>query len=274
MLSSISKEQEFLNSLRGKLTYKDYEKNLYSSIAQADTQKKDNLLTQLHDIVQKAVAKGVKTESQIVTELRSAPDLAATYENLDRDCESHHIKTNLAILAKTKEIAKTPEEILNAIGQKQEFLTSLHGNFKYSHYQPSLLNSIDQAFKQQKDMVIDDLHKATMRIFEHKIISDQELMKHLKATEDPHMMEKTLRKICEDHHIAYVNDNLHKLENEEHVKIGDKLFSCKLEYIKHEIENPAHDFACTPRVTKIMQQYEHKVELEMQREMSDPSMSM
>ncbi|WP_417905230.1 hypothetical protein [Candidatus Tisiphia endosymbiont of Micropterix aruncella] len=252
ILKVLGQRQEFLSRLHEKLKYTDHDQNLLNSIKQANTQQKDNIVYQLHKVVQQALNTGDKTKDEIFEELRTTPDIAATHENIDRACEAYHIKSNLEMFNKDRDKAKTPQEMLKVLGQKQEFLSSLHGNLKYSDYQPSLFNSIDQAYQQQKDNVMDDLHKATMHAIENKVIPSQELTRFLQETKDPQVTQKELRRVCEDHYGAYINSNLQKFGTDYEIKVADKTFVCPIEYLQYQIAHPPHEFANGPRVIKCL----------------------
>lgn len=138
---------------------------------------------------------------------------------------------------------------------------------------------------EQQGAMLQELHNVTKHIAEHKVMSEEDVLKQLKNSEDVHNSTKELSQCAKDHYSERVVKNVniliknidHEDDMHKHIEIHGHKFDCPIKYLKHEIANPAHAYADIARFKKGLpglQQHIHQMELKKEMQYSIGGMSM
>jgi hypothetical protein len=119
----------------------------------------------------------------------------------------------------------------------------------------------------QQDKVLEDLHKSVTHIIAKEIMPADQLTKHLRENSDIESLQKDLRKVCEDHHMQYLNQNMQKINQEKSLTINGHSFTAAIEYVQHEIAHPEHEFSNSARISRALQQMQQRIELQREKEL-------
>jgi hypothetical protein len=95
-----------------------------------------------------------------------------------------YIETNLESFKTAKIEAKLPEEMIAIIAKEQSFLADLHEVMKYPNEQKHILESIDLAYAQKSDQVVNKLDTLVGRALTSGAKTQDEIVSELKNTEN------------------------------------------------------------------------------------------
>ena len=151
VINIISKEQEFLVSLRDNIKYPDEHQDLLAKSEIAKKLKEEKTIDKLGDATKEIISSGIKNEKTLMKELKNASDIQVTYQKLDKDIEAHNINVNLMKIKEEKYNSKTPRAALQAAHREQQFLSSLHGNLRHQGHNIELLHNISKAHQSESN---------------------------------------------------------------------------------------------------------------------------
>ena len=157
LFSAIEKEHKHLASLHGNIKHNDHDVLLLSRVERFFVKSQGNDLSDLKEISSRALVNGVKTEKELLDELRETNDLKDAYTSIDQNIENHYINSTLERFEHDKQHAKTPDEIFSIIKKEQDFLSSQHNNIKYPEGNIEVTEKAELAYSQKKDNRFDNL---------------------------------------------------------------------------------------------------------------------
>jgi Ti-type conjugative transfer relaxase TraA len=220
---AIEKEQNHLANQRGKVKYLHFEKGMLAKFERSYKQKEDNSLGDLKDISNQALQSGAKTKDELISDLQQVTDLKEAYIKLDKDVESHYIRSTLDGFKEEKQEAKTSDEVLSIIGKEQEFLSGLYGNIKYPEQHIDIVDKCELAHKQKEDNSLGDLKNISNQALQSGAKTKEELISDLQQVTDLKEAHIKLDKDVESHHISNTLDGFK--EEKQEVKTSDEVLS-------------------------------------------------
>ncbi|WP_241760973.1 toprim domain-containing protein, partial [Rickettsia endosymbiont of Ixodes scapularis] len=250
MLNAITREHEFFKSLDGNIQYRQTNDQYINYSQQAIEHEESALLPKLKDVVAVVEQHEVLSTQDILEELKSSKDLAATYKRFDSNFERHQLETQHQVIQQEKENANTTDEMLTVISREHEFFKSLDGNLKYAEkYNNSILSAISNAKTIEQDTLITNMHNMVVYAKKHGILNDQEILNKFNSSDSQNVLNN-LSKTCQQHYIDHHNENIKQLLEDEHVMVGTKKYTCPLKYMKHEMQNNIPDFIDEKQIAK------------------------
>ena len=168
-------------------------------------------------------------------------------------------------LAKDKQKAKTPQDVLKALKQEQEFLAGLHNNFNpSSDHSKQLLDHIQKAYEFKQSNEIGKLYDSAHYAYKEKIISADDLTDRFKSDHHLNVMHNDINSICHKHNCDIINDHYKKLSAGQPVIHQGHKFDCVVEYLEHWKENVNHNILPIKHIDYVIER-----ELDRQREEID-----
>ena len=102
--------------------------------------------------------------------------------------------------------------------------------------------------------------------------TNNELLKIYKIHVNAENIEAGLLKECRKYNYSLVKQQLKAIDNGKFVKLGDKEFSCKKEYLEHLNEHGRHEFLPRAQIKAALNQIKrHELEMQKTHEMLGPS---
>jgi Ti-type conjugative transfer relaxase TraA len=263
VINIISKEQEFLVSLRDNIKYPDEHQDLLAKSEIAKKLQEEKMIDKLGGATKEIISSGIKNEKTLMKELKNTSDIQVTYQKLDKDIEAHNINVNLMKIKEEKYNAKTPRAALQAAHREQQFLSSLHGNLRHQDHNIGLLHNINKAHQSELNKDMDRLREVAGYGYKSKIFSEQELTKHFKSDCSISELHRDLSKICHNHHTNIINRHLDKLHDNLSVRHDGHKFECPIKYLEHWKNNVDHNLLPIKQINQIIKQ-EHNRQHEME----------
>ena len=211
LFSAIEKEHKHLASLHGNIKHNDHDVLLLSRVERFFVKSQGNDLSDLKEISSRALVNGVKTEKELLNELRETNDLKGAYKIIDQNIENHYINNTLERFEHDKQHAKTPDEILSIIEEEQDFLSSQHNNIQYPESNIEVTEKIELAYSQKKDNRFEKLKEISSRALVSGVKTEEELVADLQQVTDLKSAHTQLDKDIEAHSI---NKQLSKQKEE------------------------------------------------------------
>jgi Ti-type conjugative transfer relaxase TraA len=187
LLGVVAKEQRLLAGLRKehkhaivRYTFKDYKISEAAKISY----EQPTLLEDVRKIIVEARQEGSIPNLEIMRTLKSTINIEEIHTNLDKKRENHYIETNLESFKTAKIEAKLPEEMIAIIVKEQSFLADLHETIKYPNEQKHILESIDLAYAQKSDQLVDKLDTLVGRALTSGAKTQDEIIAQLKSEEN------------------------------------------------------------------------------------------
>jgi len=187
LLEVVAKEQRLLAGLRKEhkhamvhYTFKDYKISEAAKISYEHP----TLLQDVQKIIVEARQEGFITNLEIMRTLKSTINIEDIHTTLDKKRENHYIETNLESFKTAKIEAKLPEEMIAIIAKEQSFLADLHEVMKYPNEQKHILESIDLAYAQKSDQLVNKLDTLIGRALTSGAKTQDEIVSELKNTEN------------------------------------------------------------------------------------------
>jgi Ti-type conjugative transfer relaxase TraA len=187
LLEVVAKEQRLLTGL-----WKEHKhamvhytfKNYKISEAAKISYEQPTLLEDVQKIIVEARQEGFITNLEIMRTLKSTINIEDIHTTLDKKRDNHYIETNLESFNTAKIEAKLPEEMIAIIAKEQSFLAGLHETIKYPNEQKHILESIDLAYAQKSDQLVDKLDTLVRRALTSGAKTQDEIVSELKNTEN------------------------------------------------------------------------------------------
>jgi Ti-type conjugative transfer relaxase TraA len=263
VINIISKEQEFLVSLRDNIKYPDEHQDLLAKSEIAKKLKEEKMIDKLGGVTKEIISSGIKNEKTLMKELKNTSDIQVTYQKFDKNIEAHNINVNLMNIKEEKYNAKTPRDALRAAHREQKFLSSLYGNLRHQDHNIELLHNISKAHQSESNKDMDRLREVAIYGYKSKIFSEQELTKHFKSDCSIGELHRDLSKICHNHHTNIINRHLDKLHDNLSVRHDGHKFECPIKYLEHWKNNVDHNLLPIKQINQIIKQ-EHNRQHEME----------
>ncbi|WP_458693242.1 toprim domain-containing protein, partial [Candidatus Megaera venefica] len=208
LLEVVAKEQRLLTGLwkehkRAMTHYasKDYKIPEAAKISH----EQPKLLQDIQKIIVEARQEGSMTDSEIMRALKSTINIEDIHTTLDKKRENHYIETNLESFKTAKIEAKLPEAMIAIIVKEQSFLAGLHEIIKYPKEQKHILESVDLAYAQKSDLLVDKLDTLVRRALTSGAKTQDEIVNELKSAEN---LKNTCVNLDKDLEIHDVQVNL------------------------------------------------------------------
>lgn len=263
VINIISKEQEFLVSLRDNIKYPDEHQDLLAKSEIAKKLQEEKMIDKLGGATKEIISSGIKNEKTLMKELKNTSDIQVTYQKFDKTIEAHNINVNLMKIKEEKYNAKTPREALRAAHREQQFLSSLHGNLRHQDHNMELQHNINKAHQSELNKDMDRLREVAGYGYKSKIFSEQQLTKHFKSDCSISELHRDLSKICYNHHTNIINRHLDKLHDNLSVHHDGHKFECPIKYLEHWKNNVDHNLLPIKQINQIIKQ-EHNRQHEME----------
>ena len=187
LLEVVAKEQRLLAGLRKEhkhamvhYTFKDYKISEAAKISYEHS----TLLRDVQKIIVEARQEGFITNLEIMRTLKSTINIEDIHTTLDKKRENHYIETNLESFKTAKIEAKLPEEMIAIIAKEQSFLADLHEVMKYPNEQKHILESMDLAYAQKSDQLVNKLDTLIGRALTSGAKTQDEIVSELKSAEN------------------------------------------------------------------------------------------
>jgi formiminotetrahydrofolate cyclodeaminase len=208
LLGVVAKEQRLLAGLRKehkhaivRYTFKDYKISEAAKISY----EQPTLLEDVRKIIVEARQEGSIPNLEIMRTLKSTINIEEIHTNLDKKRENHYIETNLESFKTAKIEAKLPEEMIAIIVKEQSFLAGLHETIKYPNEQKHILESMDLAYAQKSDQLVDKLDTLVGRALTSGAKTQDEIIAQLKSAEN---LKNTCINLDKDLEVHNVQVNL------------------------------------------------------------------
>ena len=187
LLEVVAKEQRLLAGLRKEhkhamvhYTFKDYKISEAAKISY----EQPTLLEDVQKIIVEARQEGFITNLEIMRTLKSTINIEDIHTTLDKKRENHYIETNLESFKTAKIEAKLPEEMIAIIAKEQSFLADLHEVMKYPNEQKHILESMELAYAQKSDQLVNKLDTLVGRALRSGAKTQDEIVSELKSAEN------------------------------------------------------------------------------------------
>jgi len=187
LLEVVAKEQRLLAGLRKEhkhamvhYTFKDYKISEAAKISY----EQPTLLEDVQKIIVEARQEGFITNLEIMRTLKSTINIEDIHTTLDKKRENHYIETNLESFKTAKIEAKLPEEMIAIIAKEQSFLADLHEVMKYPNEQKHILESMELAYAQKSDQLVNKLDTLVGRALTSGAKTQDEIVSELKSAEN------------------------------------------------------------------------------------------
>lgn len=175
--------------------------------------------------------------------------------------DKYYIIDRLDELAKDKQKAKTPGEVLKALKQEQEFLAGLHNNIKPDGHDKELLEHIQKAHEFKQSNEISKLYDSAHYAYKEKILSADDLTERFKSGHHLDVIHNGINSVCFKHHCDIINDHYKQLSTGHSVIHQGHKFDCVVDYLEHWKENVNHNMLPIQKIDQAIE-----MELDRQRD--------
>jgi Ti-type conjugative transfer relaxase TraA len=148
IIQALSDKQAYLIGLEDNIKYPEQiDQSIHKEISLAKENQDSNVLNKLQDLSEEALNIKVKTNTELVTELKQITDLNRSCNEVGGAIESHQIKETMNEFDLAKSKAVGAGAFLEVVAQEKKYLASLEDKLQYAEYldkEAKELANIDQ----------------------------------------------------------------------------------------------------------------------------------
>ena len=219
--------------MHGKINHYSFNEELVTRAENAFIQRENNELDKLKEIAQKSLDVGAKTKSGLLKDLSTTIDLKESKERIGGDIENHAIKETLNRFELEKGKSETTKGILDILVKRQDYLCNIDQELEYlEHANQENLDAISLSKLERQENMLNSLDKLLVFVANEKLHTNDEIMHHLKATNNIRECEDSL---TDSYHKKYLNNiekDLSTLEKEGKLNINGKTFDYPKQYLE------------------------------------------
>ncbi|MFU7500786.1 MAG: hypothetical protein ACJBCI_03720, partial [Candidatus Tisiphia sp.] len=203
----------------------------------------DNFVDEHKDLVNEANRYGANLERQEL----AVSLVGKSYEEMEQTLTSvrdkYYTFAQLGELEKAKQRAKTPEQAFKALENEQKYLASLHVNCKehghdykeYDYNGGSLLKSIKQAYRNEKDNVFEQLNKLGSCL-DKSSMKPAQIINTVKHSGHSASALQSLTQQYHSHVIHRLKQHLNDIHSGKEMIIDGKSFTCQLKLLDYALK--------------------------------------
>jgi Ti-type conjugative transfer relaxase TraA len=155
--------------------------------------------------------------------------------------ESSEISDNLGRINNQKQSAKNPIEAIEALKNEQQYLAGLYASLKYhDYYDKNLLTSIGQAHKNERENIVEQLHKLKSYIDKTEM-QPSHITKTLKNSGNIHSALHNLTNDYQNYVIKSLQVYIDQIHHGKAVTMHEKTFTCQVKFLEHVLDSQKHN---------------------------------